>query len=177
MQVATAIRPLDETDVATVASMLSHPDLVGRRGLGDDRPVPRAPSALAESLKRLCDSDHGAAFVVEADGIVGLATASWWWDTLTPDVHVVVFPAHQRLGHGSAAARRLAGHLFDSSPALVIHSEIPSWDAGALSFAESVGAERVGVNRRTGIRRGSYHDGVVFALTRVRWEELGAAAG
>lgn len=165
------LRPLDEGDVPGLAAMLADGALVGRRGLPDDRPAPRSTAAIGTILKELVDPGHGVAFAVEADTTVGLATASWWWDVMTPHAHVVIGREHQRRGHGRAAATALVDHLFSSSPALVVQSELPSWDADALTFAEAVGAERIGVHRRTGIRDGRYHDDIAFALTRDRWEE------
>ena len=168
---------MDEADVPDLAAMLADPRLVGRRRLGDDRPVPRSPSAISEVLRRSIDAEHGITFVIDDGQPRGLALASWWWDAMTPDVAVVVGPEHRRRGLGHAAAVRLLRHVFTTGPALVVQADVPSWDADALTFAESLGAERIGVHRRTGIRDGRYHDDVAFALTRDRWEERHGAHG
>lgn len=109
--------------------------------------------------------------------MVGVAFASWWWDALTPDAWVVISPANTGRGHARSAGATLLDHLFTSTPALVVQADVPAWDADALSYAESMGAERIGVHRRTGIRNGRYHDDIAFALVRDRWEELRGARG
>lgn len=165
------LRPVEADDVAPLASLLAHPGLVGRRGLDQDRNVARSATALAKSIERFVDPHLGDGWVVEAGGIVGLATVGWWWDAHTPWAHVVIDPAQQRNGHGSAAARWVFDHLFDTTVAVLIEYEIPSWDAAARSFADSLGGRQTGVRRRVGIRDSRYHDTVTFAMTRERWEE------
>lgn len=164
------LRPVETVDLDAVASLLSHPDLVGRRGLHGDRDVARSVAALTKSVESLVDPEHGDAWVVDVEGIVGLATVGWWWDAHTPWANVVIDPSHQRRGHGSAAARLILGRLFGDTQALLVEYGAPSWDADALSFADSLGGDRIGVNRRTGIRSGRYVDTVRFALSRATWE-------
>lgn len=164
------LRPVETDDVGAVASLLSHPDLVGRRGLHGDRGVARSVAAVTKSVETLVDPDHGDAWVVDVDGVVGIATVGWWWDAHTPWANVVIDPSHQRRGSGSAAAGLILGRLFGDTPALLVEYSVPSWDAGSLSFADSLGGDRVGVSRRTGVRKGRYVDTVRFALSRAAWE-------
>lgn len=164
------LRPVETDDVGAVASLLSHPDLVGRRGLHGDRDAARSVAALTKSVESLVDPEHGDAWVVDVDGVVGLATVGWWWDAHTPWVNVVIDPTHQRRGHGSAAAGIVLARLFGETPALLVEYSVPSWDADALSFADSLGGDRVGVSRRTGVRHRRYVDIVRFALSRAAWE-------
>lgn len=170
------LRPVESADVATVAAMLAHPDLVGRRGLDGDRDAERSVTALTASVDALVNPEDGDAWVVDADGVIGLATAGWWWDALTPWAHVVIDPANQRMGHGSSAARLVFDRLFLTTVAVLVEYSVPSWDADGLSFADSLGGERTGTRRRSGIRKGRYHDTVGFALRRQTWEG-GRAAG
>lgn len=165
------LRPVESEDVAKLATLLSSPDLVGRRGLHGDREAERSIAALTKSVEPLVDPEDGDAWVVEADGVVGLASVGWWWDAHTPWAHVVIDPAHQRRGYGSAACRLVLDRLFLATPAVLVEYGVPSWDANGLSFADSLGGDRVGVRRRVGIRQGRYFDTIEFALTRTKWEE------
>jgi RimJ/RimL family protein N-acetyltransferase len=169
------LRPVESEDVAPLARMLAHPSLVGRRGLHDDRPVLRSVASISKTVESLVDPEHGDAWIVDADAIVGLATAGWWWDALIPWANVVIDPDRQRHGHGTAAARLVIDHLFENTPALAVEYAVPSWDADALSFADSLGGDRTGIRRRDGARRGRYFDGIHFALTRSTWEARHAA--
>jgi RimJ/RimL family protein N-acetyltransferase len=175
MTVDTRLRPVESEDVGAVATLLAHPELVGRRGLSDDQPSARSVAAITKAVEPLVDPEFGGAWVVDANGVIGLATAEWWWDAFTPWANVVIGPAHQRHGHGTVAARLLLDHLFGNTPAVLMEYGVPSWDATALSFADSLGGDRVGAKRRVGIRNGHYFDLVVFALARGRWEESHAA--
>lgn len=169
------LRPVETEDVAKLATLLSSPDLVGRRGLHRDREAARSVAALTKAVEALVDPEDGDAWVVESDGVVGLASVGWWWDAHAPWAHVVIDPAHQRHGYGSAAARMVLEHLFLSTPAVLVEYSVPSWDADGLSFADSLGGERIGVRRRVGIRQGRYFDTVEFALDRTTWEGTHAA--
>ena len=173
----TRLRPVESDDVAVLARLLSHPDLVGRRGLDGDRPGMRSVTSLEKAVTDLVDPEHGDVWVVESDGVVGLASCGWWWDAHTPWANVVIDPGVWRRGHGSAAARQVADHLFSNTVALLIQYSVPSWDADGLSFADWLGGERAGIRRRTGIRYGQYHDTVEFHLQRAVWERQHAARG
>jgi len=175
MSADSRLRPVESEDVLPLALMLADPSLVGRRGLHEDRPGPRSVASISRSLEKLVDPEHGAAWVVEADGIVGLVTSIWWWDALIPWANVVIDPVRQRQGHGTAAARAVLDHFFENTPALAVEYAAPSWDADALSFADSLGGDRTGIRRREGVRRGRYFDGVHFALRRSTWEARHAA--
>lgn len=165
------LRPVETEDVPALASLLAHPDLVGRRGLDHDRPVPRSVAALEKSLGSLVDPEDGDAWVVEAEGPVGVATAGWWWDAHTPWAHVVIDPSRHRRGFGTVAALAVLEHLFLTGPALLVEYSVPSWDDAGTGFADSLGGMRTGVRRRTGIREGRYHDTVEFVMPRATWEE------
>ena len=169
------LRPLESEDVPTVAAFLAHPSLVGRRGLDHDRPVARSVTALAGAIEQMVDPEDGDAWVVDANGVVGLAMVDWWWDALTPWAHVVIDPQHQRQGHGGAAARLVIDHLFLSTPAALVQYGIPSWDEAGLAFAESLRGEGVGSKRRAGIRDGAYFDLVEYRMPRTAWEVSRAA--
>lgn len=169
------MRPVESDDVHVLARLLSHPELVGRRGLDGDRPGRRSVASLEKALAELSDPQDGDAWVVDCEGVVGVARCGWWWDAHTPWAQVVIDPMRWRQGHGAAAARLLADHLFSNTVALLVEYSVPSWDADGLSFADSLGGERAGVRRRTGIRDGRYYDTVEFYLPRAVWEAHHAA--
>jgi RimJ/RimL family protein N-acetyltransferase len=170
------LRPVESEDVAGIARILAHPQLVGRRGLDRDRPVARSAAALTKNVESFVDPDDGDAWVLDVGGtVVGLATVGWWWDAHTPWANVVVAPEHQRRGHGTEAAEHVLGYLFGETLALLVEYSVPSWDADGLTFADSIGGERIGARRRAGVRHGRYFDTIEFALTRTRWEERHAA--
>ena len=164
------LRPVESEDVPVIATLLAHPHLVGDRGLNDDRPARRSVAALAKAVESLVDPEDGEAWVIEAGDPVGVATVGWWWDALTPWAHVVIHPDHQRRGHGTSAALGVLEWVFHSTPALLVEYSVPGWDDAGLGFADSLGGDRVGIRRRTGIRDGRYHDTVEFAMARATWE-------
>jgi RimJ/RimL family protein N-acetyltransferase len=166
------LRPVETEDVSPVASLLAHPDLSGRRGLRGDHDGPRSVRAITAALEEVLDPEHGTSWVADVDGVVvGFATADWWWDALSPWVHVVIDPAHRRQGHGSEAVRHVLDFLFSATIAHLAQYSVPSWDADGLSFADSIGGFRAGARRRVGVRRGRFYDEVMFVMTRQIWEE------
>lgn len=118
----------------------------------------------------MIEPELGATWVAEADGVVGVVRADWWWDALSPWIHVVIDPQHQRQGHGTGAVRQALDHLFLNTPAMVIQGGVPSWDEAGLAFAAALGALEVGRKRRAGVRDGVYFDQVEFVVQRVDWE-------
>ena len=172
------LRPVEPEDVSPVATLLAHPDLAGRRGLPASHEGPRSIGAIANAVEEMVDSEHGACWIVDVDGeVVGLATAEWWWDALTPWVHVVIERGHRRRGHGLAAVRHVLEFLFSETVAQLAQYSVPSWDADGLSFADSIGGFRTGARRRVGVRRGRFYDAVTFALSREIWEEQHGVGG
>lgn len=172
------LRPVETEDVGRVASLLAHPDLAGSRGLPGNHEGPRSVRSLSTAVEEVIDSEFGVSWVVDVDGVVvGFATAEWWWDALSPWIHVVIDPAHRRHGHGSAATRHLLDHLFSETVAHLGQYSVPGWDADGLSFADSIGGFRTGARRRDGVRRGRFYDSVTFAITRQTWEERYGSRG
>jgi RimJ/RimL family protein N-acetyltransferase len=168
------LRPVESEDVDPIAIFLAHPDLVGRRGLRDDRPMTRSVAAIRAAVASFTDPELGAAWAVEAGGLVGVATTGWWWDARAPWAHVAIDPSHQRQGHGTAAATLVADYLFLETPAVLVEWGVDSWDATGLSFSDALGGDRVGTSRRVGIRGGRYHDRVEYVLTRQTWNSRAA---
>ncbi|MDX1447876.1 MAG: GNAT family protein [Acidimicrobiia bacterium] len=171
------LRPVESEDVGTLARLLAHPQLVGRRGLDRDRPVARSVASIEKLVTDLVDPENGDAWVIDSDGVVGLATCGWSWDAHTPWANVVIDPNHWRRGHGRKAADAVLVHLFSNTVAHLVQYSVPSWDADGLSFADSLGGSRSGIRRRTGVRNGHYHDEVEFHLLRAEWEGRRAAGG
>lgn len=172
------LRSVLPEDVPRVASLLAQPDLAGRRGLPGSHEGPRSVGAITTAVEEMIDSELGASWVVDVDGVVvGLVTAEWWWDALSPWTHVVIDPAHRRHGHGSAAAHHVLDFLFSETVAHLAQYSVPSWDADGLSFADSIGGFRVGARRRGGVRRGRFYDVVMFVMTRQIWEERHGTRG
>lgn len=166
------LRPIEsEDDVAAIATFLADPSLVGRRGLRDDRPVPRSMASLIRAIEGMAEKELGETWVVDSGGVVGMVNADWWWDAMSPWVHVVIDPQHQRHGHGTMAIRLVLDHLFLNTPAHIVQGGVPGWDDEGLAFAESLGAVEMGRMRRVGVREGAYFDEVDFVITRDMWEE------
>lgn len=155
-------------------AQLRHPEM---RGLIEgDRGRVMPSTRLAELLEEWQKDPHGSTSVIETDGqVAGHVRMGWWWDALTPWLDVVITPERRRGGLATEAARRSLAHLFESTPAHVVHASTPGWNAGGLAFADRIGFERAGVMRRTGIRDGRYTDTVHFELMRSRWEQAHAA--
>ena len=171
-------RPVAPEDVPRVAAFLANPDLAGRRGLPRTHEGPRSVHAVTTAVEEMVASEFGACWAVDVDGlVVGLASAEWWWDALSPWVHVVIDPAHRRRGHGSAAVRHALDFVFSETVAQLAMYSVPSWDADGLSFADALGGLRAGARRRVGVRRGRFYDAVTFVLARQIWEEQHGTRG
>lgn len=160
-----------------IVRILADPGLAGRTGLERDRPLGRSRASITREVEEVVDSEHGAAWVADLDGVVGFAVADWWWDSLIPWAHVVIAPEHRRQGHGTTLTRLLFDHLFLGTPALLVQFGVPSWDEPGLAFATSLGGELVGRKRRVGVRAGRYFDRAEYIVTRTTWEERHAARG
>ena len=92
------------------------------------------------------------------------------WEPLAPFVAVVIGPAHQRHGYGTAALEHLLRHLFGTTPALIAETWVDDWNEPGLVFAKRYGFREAGRARREGIRNGRYYAAVGFDLTREEWE-------
>lgn len=169
------IRALDKADITEIAEYLADPQLAGLTGLSEDRGLPLSVDIIADGIEKWRTGEHGFIRVIEVEGVVaGHVRSGSWWDAFSPWIEVVVRPERRNLGLGTAAGRWVLSHLFENTPAHVVHAATPDWNESGLLFAERLGFERAGAMRRVGIRDGGYFDSVEFELLRTRWEVFDA---
>jgi RimJ/RimL family protein N-acetyltransferase len=164
------LRPFELTDTAALHQLLNDPELIGRRYLDQDR-QPLSLPQVEDLLEKWTKPDGETRRAMTAgDAFLGIGMVDPTWEPLAPFVAVVIDPAHQRLGHGTAAMDLLLEQLFGATPALAAMTWIDEWNASGLAFALKYGFREAGRARREGIRNGRYFASVGLDLTRQEWE-------
>jgi RimJ/RimL family protein N-acetyltransferase len=167
-----SLRAVEADHVDLIVEYLAHPDLMGLRGIDGERDGPMSHAELQPAVEKFTKPEHGEAYGIWVDEtLVGHTDVRVWWDVLSPEMYLVVAPDHRRSGIGAAAARLSLGHLFEDTPAAVVQTWMPEWNAAGIAFADGLGFESSGRVRRTGIRHGSYVDSLALHLRRAVWEE------
>lgn len=170
----TTMRPFSPEDLEPLVAYLNHPGLDGRRYAPGDFPdLPVTLEAGQKILEKWAQTEnqiHLAVISREHGILVGHTAAYWGWDTLCPDVEVVIAPDHQRRGYGADAFRLLVDWVFASLPAHTLSAFAAGWNSEGQRFLERAGFRLAGISRREGFWRGAYVDEHVFDLLRSEWE-------
>jgi ribosomal-protein-alanine N-acetyltransferase len=109
----------------------------------------------------------------ETQDLIGHADCDWGWDPHSPSLSLVIAPAHQRRGYGSAVLGLLLRYLFDYTPAHHVACWIADWNQPALELMARHGFRQAGRMRRAGIRQGQYYDVIITELLRPDYRQLG----
>jgi RimJ/RimL family protein N-acetyltransferase len=102
----------------------------------------------------------------EKGTLIGHAEADWEWDSHCPGAAIVIAPAHQRQGFGTAALNLVLTYLFEHTPAHNVSAGFADWNEPAKNFSAKNGFTEAGVIRRDGIRDGAYFDAVIVDILR-----------
>lgn len=164
------LRAFEMADAQALHQLLNHPDLVECRYTDENRDLLSLRQVEDLIGKWIKAERETHLLITEEDVAVGIATADPSWEPLAPFVSVVIDPARQRQGLGTAALDLLLVRLFKSTPALAAMTWVDDWNESGLAFAAAYGFREAGRPRREGIRDGSYFDAVGFDLTREEWE-------
>jgi aminoglycoside 6'-N-acetyltransferase len=172
------LRPFEPDDAPLLGDYLNHPELAGRRYIPWAFPelAPLSQQQVSAIVSKWSEAEKSLILAVvhkETGDLLGHAECDWGWDPHCPSVSVVIAPAHQRQGYGSAAQRLLLRYLFEQMPAHLVSCWIADWNQAGLRFAAYHGFQGAGRMRRAGMRHGHYFDMVVTYLLRSDWQQLG----
>jgi diamine N-acetyltransferase len=164
------LRPIETSDARALHQLLNEPELLGRRYLEKDREPLSLEQVEVLLEKWTKPEDETRLAIDDGEALVGITLMDPSWESLAPFVAVVVDPAHQRRGFGTAALDQLLQNLFGATPALAAMTWVDEWNEAGLAFAETYGFQEAGRARREGIRHGKYFASVGLDLTREEWE-------
>jgi RimJ/RimL family protein N-acetyltransferase len=168
------LRAFEPDDISALHAYLNYPELAGRRGLPWRFPgeAPLSKQQVEAVLKRWTEGEeefHLAVTLREDGSLIGHANCDWGWDAHCPEVEVVISPAYQFQGYGSAVLALLLDYFFENTPAHSIGSGLPSWNQEALKFALKHGFTHSGTMRRMGLRAGQVYDWLGVDILRPEW--------
>jgi RimJ/RimL family protein N-acetyltransferase len=170
------LRAFEPNDAEALAAYLNDPALIGRRGLpwGMDEREPLSSKRIADIIEKWAGREKGYTLAVVSavtHELFGHAACGWDWDPIDPWLNVVIAPAHQRQGYGIETARLLIDFLFQQTPAHVVTTSYPDWNAAAQSFANKLGFTETGRMRWTGLRNGQPTDEIFADILKREWQE------
>ena len=171
---ALSLRPFEPDDLPALRLYLNHPELAGRRYIAWRLPelAPLSASQVEQYFSQLQENQEGFTMAItlgESQELIGHAECDWGWDPHCPTLTVVIAPAYQRRGYGSAVVRMQLRYLFEFTPAHTVSAWISSWNAPGLAFAQACGFHDSGRMRRSGVFQGKYCDTCVMDLLRGEW--------
>lgn len=169
-----SLRAFEPGDVPPLHAYLNDPALAGRRylpdGFSDLAPLSmKQVEDVIEQWQKESESWTLAVLENASGELVGHARADWEWDPHCPSACVVIAPARQRRGIGSAALAVAVGFLFEETPAHVVSAWMSSWNEPALAFAKANGFTEAGRRPRGGLHGGTFYSEVAFDLLRAEW--------
>lgn len=82
------------------------------------------------------------------------------------NIGITIVPEHRGRGHGAAAQRMLADHLFATSDANRVEATTDTQNLAEQRALERAGFRREGVLRGAQSRAGAWHDLILFACLR-----------
>ena len=83
----------------------------------------------------------------------------------------MVFVPYQRRGFAAEACRRLLEHLVDDYQVGVVAAEIDTRNTASIALVESLGFERVGIQKGADHFKGSTSDEYRYEITDSVWTE------
>jgi RimJ/RimL family protein N-acetyltransferase len=116
--------------------------------------------------------DVGRMIVILDDG-TPIGSVSWHAVAYGPNagsrawnIGITIVPEHRGRGHGTAAQRLLADHLFATTDANRVEASTDVRNVAEQRSLERAGFQREGVLRGAQCRAGAWHDLVLFARVR-----------
>jgi RimJ/RimL family protein N-acetyltransferase len=148
--------PADETFLAYVR----RPEIAGEFNTFGEPGDERVPADVGRMIVALDDgtpigslSWHGVAY--------GPNRRSRAWN-----IGITIVPEHRGRGHGTAAQRMLADHLFATTDANRVEASTDTRNVAEQRSLARAGFRREGVVRGAQYRAGAWHDLIVFARLR-----------
>ncbi|MFX0183803.1 MAG: GNAT family N-acetyltransferase [Candidatus Hodarchaeota archaeon] len=168
-------RALESEDIPKLCEYLNHPFLLGRRYIpwdfSDLYPLSKKTvEAIYQKWSEMKKGFNLAVTLKETNEFIGYVQSEWEWDTHCPSLAVLIFPPHQRKGHGSEALTLLLDYLYGYTPAHNVNCWIADWNNEGRIFAQKHGFSESGRIRRAGIRQGKYYGIVLMDIIRDEWK-------
>jgi RimJ/RimL family protein N-acetyltransferase len=162
-----SLRPVRESDIPLLESLLQDPEMTGEYGWFGWFDLRRWRRGWDEN--GLIGPDGGT-LIVDRDG-ERLGLVNWRRHQTTPAAHgweigIALIPEARGHGFGTQAQRLLARYLFAHT---TVHRIWAATEVGNLAeqrALEKAGFSREGVLRGIGWRDGAWRDGVIYSLLR-----------
>lgn len=117
--------------------------------------------------------EHGGLLIVETGHDEGAGFVSWHRISHGPgegsrcwNIGVFLAPNHRGRGIGAQAQRRLAEHLFATTPVARVEAVTDAANIAEQRALEEAGFTREGTLRRAQFREGNWRDVIVFSRLR-----------
>lgn len=163
------LRSIEDEQVAVIRTYQNGECKEQISGMLDFDPLwaPMSDEQVKAKLDERRKEDRTALFGIwSEDEFLGLGHFSADWDTLCPNIHVLIWPEHRRKGYGTEAVTLLLDSCFNHYWAHVVGCGVPDFDEVGLAFAEKLGFKRQGVRRRSGVVDGRFFDSVFLDILR-----------
>ena len=129
-------------------------------------------NSFGEPGEQQVATDVGRMIVVLDDG-TPIGSVSWHSVSYGPNLRsrawnigITIVPEHRARGHGTAAQRMLADHLFATTDANRVEASTDTQNVAEQRSLERAGFRREGVLRGAQYRAGAWHDLILFARLR-----------
>jgi RimJ/RimL family protein N-acetyltransferase len=160
--VTVRLRPAEPGDDPFLV-WLRRPEVAGEYNSFDDAVEERPPTGR-DGIQRM---------VVTLDDGTPIGAMSWFAVTYGPNLRsrawnigITIAPDHRGQGHGAAAQRTLADHLFATTDANRVEASTDVDNVAEQRALTRAGFRREGVLRGAQYRRGRWHDLVLYARLR-----------
>lgn len=165
---AVTLHPVEEEDLAFVRDALNRPEIRTPLGSVDPRTAADQRARHEEAVR----DDDSLRLLVVADGDrVGLVTLSGV-DGENGHAHLGywIHPDHQRQGYARDAVTAVLDHAFGERRLRTVVAHVYAFNEGSVALLEDLGFERTGRYPDWEYHDGAFHDDLVYATTRDRWE-------
>ena len=148
--------PADEPFLAHVCL----PEIAGEFNTFGDAEDLRLPSGVGRMIVALDDGTPIGSVSWHSVGYGPNRRSRAW------NIGITILPEHRGRGHGTAAQRMLADHLFATTDANRVEASTDTRNLAEQRSLERAGFRREGVLRGAQYRAGAWHDLVLFARLR-----------
>jgi RimJ/RimL family protein N-acetyltransferase len=168
-------RPFEPADINALGQVVNQPELIGCRYLpwqvqAEGMLNTAALEAVLEAWSTIRRGRRYGVFHKQDSALIGYCGMDWGWDFLCPEFELVLSPAQQRLGLGSAIAADIIDWLYDTTMAHNISAWFPEGNQAAQGFLTSLGFTYGGLSRAESLRQGKLRGEALMDLLRPEWQ-------
>jgi RimJ/RimL family protein N-acetyltransferase len=157
-----SLRPVEPADEPFLA-FVRRPEIAGELNWFGG-PTDDAPAAGGAAVNRM---------IVTGDGGTPIGSVSWHGVHYGPNrrstawnIGITIVPEHRGMGHGTAAQRMLAEHLFATTDANRVEATTDIGNVAEQRALARAGFQREGIARGAQFRAGAWHDMVLYGRLR-----------